>query len=60
MAHTFTNHMKETKPLKITEENWLTLTIAYLTDLSNSFKVLSEHEEARKIEKLIRYLNKTN
>lgn len=44
---------------KITENNWLKLTVGYLQELHNDFENLDEHEKADELEKLIDYLNKT-
>ena len=46
--------------MKITEENWLSLTIQYLQELHNDLENLDEHERADELQALIDYLQKTN
>lgn len=45
---------------KITEENYLSLTIEYLEEFQNDLESFDAHKHASDVRKLIKYLNKTN
>lgn len=50
---------KERK-IRITEDNWLVFTIEFLEELRNDLYSLDDHERSEEVERLIKYLNKTN
>lgn len=45
---------------KITEDNWLELTVEYLQELHNDLENLDEHKRADELQELIEYLQITN